>query len=72
MLQLTAARLESAERVPVGERTPTVGVSSTADADDNDSNDHSSSSAASSNSEKTAPSSRLQEARDRLNTLTAQ
>jgi len=72
MLQLTATRLESAERVRVGERTPTIGVSSTTDAEDNDSSDDSSSSTTSSNSGKTAPSSRLQEARDRLNTLTSQ
>jgi len=70
MLQLTATRLESAERVPVGQRTPTVGVSAAAKDDGDDSS--STSSSASSDTEETAPSSRLQDARDRLNSLTTQ
>jgi len=68
MLQLTANRLESAERVPVGERTPTVGVSSTtAPAATDAANDD-----VGAKTEEAAPSSRLQDARDRLNSLTAQ
>merc|ERR1712238_162553 len=68
MLQLTANRLESAERVPVGARTPTVGVSSTNKAEDTDSKN--SSLDVSVKWDDAKPSSRLQEARDRLNTLT--
>lgn len=69
LLQLTATRLESSERVPVGERTPTVGVSSTSQTN----NDSSSSfETSSSNSSTTDVSPRLQQARDRLSTLTAQ
>jgi len=74
MLQLTATRLESSERVPVGERTPTVGISSAPEADEgSDNNDSSSSFATSPPITATANvSPRLQEARDRLNTLNAQ
>eukprot|EP00535_Pseudo-nitzschia_heimii_P009444 CAMPEP_0197183516 /NCGR_PEP_ID=MMETSP1423-20130617/7860_1 /TAXON_ID=476441 /ORGANISM="Pseudo-nitzschia heimii, Strain UNC1101" /LENGTH=945 /DNA_ID=CAMNT_0042634101 /DNA_START=211 /DNA_END=3048 /DNA_ORIENTATION=- len=74
MLQLTATRLESSERVPVGERTPTIGISSAPETDDgSDDNDSSSSFATSPPSAATANvSPRLQQARDRLNTLTAQ
>ena len=71
MLELTVTRLESSERVPVGERTQTVGVSSSSEPEVN--NDiNASPFTSSSNSEKEAPSPRLQEARDRLNTLTSQ
>ena len=74
MLQLTATRLESSERVPVGERTPTVGVASTPE-DESKNNDNDSSSSFATPSPSTATtnvSPRLQQARDRLNTLTAQ
>ncbi len=71
MLQLTVTRLESAERVRIPERTPTVGVTSTSGSED-DSDDDSSPFAPSSNTEKTTVSPRLQQARDRLNSLTAQ
>ncbi|MGK3760892.1 MAG: putative unusual protein kinase regulating ubiquinone biosynthesis (AarF/ABC1/UbiB family), partial [Bacillariaceae sp.] len=78
MLQLTATRLETPERVPVGQRTPTVGVSSTASRGSatttttatTESDDSSSSSNNNINFSKTATTSpRLQEARDRLNSL---
>lgn len=68
MLQLTANRLESAERVPVGVRTQTIGVSSTTEAKDTDSKN--SSLDVSVKWDDAEPSPRLQEARNRLNTLT--
>mmetsp|Transcript_38280 Transcript_38280/g.80027 ORF Transcript_38280/g.80027 Transcript_38280/m.80027 type:complete len:943 (-) Transcript_38280:79-2907(-) len=71
MLQLTATRLETAERVPVGERTPTVGVSA-ATTDSEDTTSTSSTADDLSNASGSAPSARLQQARDRLNSLTAQ
>jgi predicted unusual protein kinase regulating ubiquinone biosynthesis (AarF/ABC1/UbiB family) len=78
LLQLTATRLETPERVPVGQRTPTVGVSSTSSQGSatatatatTESDDASSSSNNNINFSKTATTSpRLQEARDRLNSL---
>ncbi|VEU35291.1 unnamed protein product [Pseudo-nitzschia multistriata] len=76
MLQLTAIRLESADRVPVGERTPTVGVpSETTSESANDASDSDSSSSpfsSPSRSQASNPSPRLQQARDRLNSLTSQ
>jgi predicted unusual protein kinase regulating ubiquinone biosynthesis (AarF/ABC1/UbiB family) len=79
LLQLTATRLETPERVPVGQRTPTVGVSSTSSQGSatatatatTESDDASSSSSNNNiNFSKTATTSpRLQEARDRLNSL---
>ena len=72
MLQLTATRLESSERVPVAERTPTIGVSSSSDSEDENSSADSSPFASSSRVETTTTSPRLQQARDLLNTLTAQ
>jgi len=72
MLQLTATRLESAERVKVGERTPTVGVSSTQETGDIERNNDSPAFATALNDEKKVDSPRLQQARDRLNALTAQ
>lgn len=72
MLQLTATRLESAERVKVGERTPTVGVSSTQETSDIERNNDSPSFATALNDDKKVDSPRLQQARDRLNALTAQ
>ena len=68
MLQLTATRLESSERVPVGERTPTVGVTSSSEAE-NSTSDSTSFSPSTSNGE---ASPRLQQARELLNTLTTQ
>ena len=80
LLQLTATRLETPERVPVGQRTPTVGVSSTSSQGSatatatatTESDDASSSSNNNINFSKTATTSpRLQEARDRLNSLSS-
>eukprot|EP00531_Pseudo-nitzschia_arenysensis_P000798 CAMPEP_0116142814 /NCGR_PEP_ID=MMETSP0329-20121206/15109_1 /TAXON_ID=697910 /ORGANISM="Pseudo-nitzschia arenysensis, Strain B593" /LENGTH=920 /DNA_ID=CAMNT_0003638075 /DNA_START=232 /DNA_END=2995 /DNA_ORIENTATION=+ len=71
MLQLTATRLESAERVPIPERTPTVGVASSSESEEDDNSNDSSPFSPSSRAETTV-SPRLQQARDRLNTLTAQ
>mmetsp|Transcript_12081 Transcript_12081/g.34611 ORF Transcript_12081/g.34611 Transcript_12081/m.34611 type:complete len:975 (-) Transcript_12081:203-3127(-) len=75
MLQLTATRLESSERVPVGDRRPTIGVAAaTAEQARNNGDDDSVSSDAPTASSSTtrSVSPRLQEARDRLNSLTAQ
>lgn len=72
MLQLTANRLESADRVRVGERTPTVGVTSTTTGTSSDNASLQDSIAAAWKPDKEAPSPRLQQARERLNSLTAQ
>merc|ERR1712238_401581 len=83
MLQLTSTRLESPERVRVGQRTPTIGVSSSSSSTTSnsetattstiksDGNDSSSSSNSNNiNFSKTATTSpRLQEARERLDSL---
>ena len=73
MLSLTATRLESPDRVSVGERTPTIGVSSRTQLEDSSSDNDSSSLSSSTlgSMRKTEPSARLQEARNRLDTLTA-
>merc|ERR1712238_189118 len=84
MLQLTSTRLESPERVRVGQRTPTIGVSSsssssssptsnsetaTTSAIKSDGNDSSSSSNNINFSKTATTSPRLQEARERLDSL---
>jgi len=78
MLQLTSTRLESSERVRVGQRTPTIGVSSSSSSTTSNSEtattstikSASSSSSNNINFSKTATTSpRLQEARERLDSL---
>merc|ERR1712238_314323 len=76
MLQLTSTRLESPERVRVGQRTPTIGVSSSSTTSNSETattstiKSDSSSSSNNINFSKTATTSpRLQEARERLDPL---
>mmetsp|Transcript_56659 Transcript_56659/g.65290 ORF Transcript_56659/g.65290 Transcript_56659/m.65290 type:complete len:238 (+) Transcript_56659:782-1495(+) len=81
MLQLTSTRLESPERVRVGQRTPTIGVSSSSSSSSSTTSNSetattstiksdSSSSSNNINFSKTATTSpRLQEARERLDSL---
>eukprot|EP00536_Pseudo-nitzschia_multiseries_P004594 jgi/Psemu1/285200/fgenesh1_pg.77_\ len=70
LLQLTATRLESSERVPVGERRPTLGVAqATAEQAAAKRNNNGTPGPSSSSS---GPSARLQQARKRLNSLQEQ